>query len=277
MKPATIAAVLLSLAAWTGCRAFNNYESPIGPRYGGDLPSPETAVVRDLPLPAALRVVTFNVQWARHIDRAIAVLSSNASLRNADVITLQEMDAEGTRRIASALAMAYVYYPAGVHPKTGRDLGNAVLSRWPIVADEKLVLPHLGRVRGATRIATAATVLIAGVAVRVYSVHLGTQMDIGPAARRDQVRAVIADAAAHPLVVVGGDLNSHGVGKEFTAAGFRWPTEHNPLTHAFFNWDHILLKGFTPAPPDTRGAGVVRDTLRASDHDPVWAVALLPI
>src|SRR2546429_2351797 len=34
-----------------------------------------------------------------------------------------------------------------------------------------------------------------------------------------------------------GDMNSHGIGKEFVAGGFLWPTEHNRFTTALFNWD----------------------------------------
>ena len=52
------------------------------------------------------------------------------------------------------------------------------------------------------------------------------------------------------------------------------------FTTAVFNWDHVFLKGFTaPAPspaPAVKVAGIVRDTLGTSDHDPVWAVAQLP-
>jgi len=55
---------------------------------------------------------------------------------------------------------------------------------------------------------------------------------------------ILADAAAYPLVIVAGDMNSHGIGKEFVANGFVWPTEHNGFTTAFFNWDHVFLKGF---------------------------------
>jgi endonuclease/exonuclease/phosphatase family metal-dependent hydrolase len=264
-----IAAALLGLAA---CGTFSSYESPLAPRYAADLPSAAFAPTRALP--AALRVVTYNVQFARHVDRAIVVLKSRAGLRDADIIALQEMDADGTRRIADALGMGFVYYPAGVHPKTGRDMGNAILSRWPIVADEKLALPYAGRLRHTTRIATAATVLVGDREVRVYSIHLGTQTDIGPGRRRDQIRPVLADAARYPRVVVAGDMNSHGIGNAFSAVGFLWPTEHNPVTTAVFNWDHIFFKGF--AAPDSARTGVVRDTLRTSDHDPVWAVLLLP-
>jgi endonuclease/exonuclease/phosphatase family metal-dependent hydrolase len=131
-----------------------------------------------------LRVVTYNVKWGEHIDRAINVLTTRAPLPGADIVVLQEMDAEGTRRIAEALGMSWVYYPAVIHPKAARqDFGNAVLSRWPIVADEKVTLPHIGGIRHSQRIATAVTILVDTLKVRVYSAHLGTQSEIRPSKR----------------------------------------------------------------------------------------------
>ena len=265
------ALVVLALSV-AGCRAVLNYPSAAGPRYAGipALPSPAPQAIH------ALRVVTYNVQWGKHIDRAINVLKTRVPLTGADIIVLQEMDAAGTQRIAEALGMSWVYYPAVVHPKLGHDFGNAVLARWPIVADEKLMLPHIGGLRHAQRIATAATVLVGTTRVRVYSAHLGTPSDIRPSKRRDQADMIAADAAGYPLVIVAGDMNSHGIGKEFVAKGFRWPTEHNGFTTAVFNWDHVFFKGFAIPAPDQRSAGIVRDTLGTSDHDPVWAVAQLP-
>ncbi len=269
------AMLMIAAAACTGCRPVLNYPSALGPRYVGVAPArPDSA-----PGPHALRVVTYNVQFGRHIDRAINVLSTRAPLPGADIIVLQEMDAEGTRRIAEALGMSWIYYPAVVHPKAARqDFGNAVLSRWPIVADEKLMLPHIAGQRHAQRIATAATVLVDTIKVRVYSAHLGTPSDIRPSKRRDQADMIIADAAAYPFVIVAGDMNNHGIGKEFVAGGYQWPTEHNRFTTTVFNWDHIFLKGFSVATPGgAKVTGVVRDTLGTSDHDPVWAVAQLAI
>jgi endonuclease/exonuclease/phosphatase family metal-dependent hydrolase len=275
-----VLALALVMAAG-GCRAVVNYQDPMWPRYAG-LPRPQADSLR---LSSAgvtvknrtVRVVTYNVQWARHIDRAINVLQNREPLLHADIVFLQEMDPDGTRRIADALGMQWVYYPAVIHPKRGLDFGNAVLSRWPIVADRKLILPHIAGMRHAQRIATAVTILIDSTPVRVYSAHLGTPTDIRPASRRDQARVIMEDASAFPLVIVAGDMNSHGIGKEFLAQGFAWPTEHNGWTTTFFNWDHVFLKGFAPALlAAQKSAGVVRDTLQTSDHDPVWAVARLP-
>jgi endonuclease/exonuclease/phosphatase family metal-dependent hydrolase len=264
----------LLLVTLTACAQALNYPSALGPRYAGLSTSRRDSLTTD----RVLRVVTYNVKFGQHVDRAINVLSTRAPLPGADVIFLQEMDAEGTRRIAEALGMSWVYYPATVHPKAARqDFGNAVLSRWPIVADQKLMLPHIAGMRHSQRIATAVTILVDTLKVRVYSAHLATQTEVRPSKRRDQAHTILADARGYPFVIVGGDMNSHGIGKEFLADGYQWPTEHNGFTSTFFNWDHIFLKGFTaPGIGSAKITGIVRDTLGTSDHDPVWAVAQLP-
>jgi endonuclease/exonuclease/phosphatase family metal-dependent hydrolase/membrane-associated phospholipid phosphatase len=217
-----------------------------------------------------MRVVTFNTRHAVEIDSTIALLRDTPALQRADIVALQEVDAAATERIARSLGMEYVYYPATRHPKFGRDFGNAILTRWPIVEDRKLLLPHLGRFRHTVRTVTAVTITVNGNAVRVYSAHLGTAAEIGPRQKREQMQVIVDDAAAHARVVVLGDMNGHGVGKVLRAAGYQWPTEHNPKTISFGNWDHVFLKGIALA--HDGAIGVVRDSRRASDHRAVWAV-----
>lgn len=262
------AAALAALCLLAGCRPAWNHPGA-GPRYAA--PAPAEA---GHPRGDTLRVATFNIAYARRVDAAIGLLSTDPALRGADVLLLQEMDAPGTRRIAAALGMGYVYYPAVVHHRTQREFGNAVLSRWPIVEDAKIVLPHRSRYSGMQRTATAATIRVRGVRVRVYSAHLGTVADVGPGARREQLRAVLADAARYPRAVVGGDLNDAAVARVARDAGYAWPTERGPRTMWMLGRvDHVLLRGL--AAPDTAAAGTVLDTRGASDHRPVWAVGLL--
>ena len=268
MKQRGVALIVLGLAAGAGCRTASNHTDALGPRYAGTPAA--VALPATTGAPDALRLVTFNIQFAKHVDRAIEVLNAGEPLQGADIITLQEMDADGTRRIADALGMAYVYDPAVLHRRTRRDFGNAILSRWPIVEDRKVILPHLARFENTQRVATAATVLVGDVAVRVYSVHLATWVEVGPGARRDQVQAILADARPYERVIVSGDMNSYGIGAAFQVAGYRWPTEHNPATDRWFKWDHIFLKGLDA--PERDSTGVFRETRGASDHRPVWAV-----
>jgi endonuclease/exonuclease/phosphatase family metal-dependent hydrolase len=264
------AAPLALMLAAVGCRTGYDYESATGPRYGGvDLGAAAESCAR----PCTLRIVSFNSHFAGDIDGAVALFESDPALRGADVILLQEMNAAGTEKIAKALRTSYVYYPAIYHRRTRRDVGNAILSRWPIVDDAKLILPHPSRYARTRRTATSATVRVGASQIRVYSTHLGTFADIGDAARRDQLRFIFTDAAEHRFVVIGGDLNDALVGLIAQKAGYTWPTRHGPRTHSLGRWDHIFLKGFES--PDSAASGTVLDSRDVSDHRPVWAVGIL--
>jgi len=260
--------VLVAPLLIASCSHFVIYNDPNAPRYEGTFasrPDPDTLV----------RVVTFNIQYARHIDLAIELLTEDPHLRDADLVFLQEMDAPGTERIARALGLHWLYFPAVVHPKAGHDFGNAVLSRWPIREGRKIILPHRARLVHSQRIAVTGTVDIGGTPVRVYSTHLAVPVTVSGGSRKDQLRTVLADAdssrAAH--VIIAGDMNSHGIGKLAAEAGWSWPTEHLGRTTKHYDLDHLFLRGLRVASPDS--IGVVQDNRNASDHHPVWALLVL--
>jgi len=262
--------LFLGALGLSGCRTGNNYLDPRGPRYAGGVAEPPAGAfdIREF------RVVSFNVKFAVHIDSAIVLLKADPALRDADVVLLQEMDEPGTRRIASALGLSYVYYPAVMHRRSNRDFGNAVLSRWPILEDSKIILPHPSLLARSQRTATATTICAADSPLRVYSLHLGTIADISPDERRRQLRAVLADAASWDQVVVGGDMNDAEVGELALTAGYDWPTRNGPRTTVLGRLDHIFTKGLEP--PPAAAAGTVADNREASDHLPVWTTVLLP-
>ncbi len=261
-------ASLLVLSILVGCRTGSDFQDPRGPRYAAGTIVPCRAQAGD-----TLRTVTFNIAFSREIDRALEVLSSDPGVHCADIILLQEMDAPGTAKIASALGMQYVYYPALFHRGKKKEFGNAVLARWPVVEDAKIQLPHGSRFAGTHRTATAATLRIRNAVVRVYSTHLGTLADIGPAHRRSQLRTILADAERYRLVIIGGDMNSGVVGEVAAEAGYAWPTRSGPKTTSFGTWDHVYVKGFRI--PGAGATGTVRDARGSSDHLPVWVMATL--
>ncbi|HVF39882.1 MAG TPA: endonuclease/exonuclease/phosphatase family protein, partial [Gemmatimonadaceae bacterium] len=182
-------------------------------------------------------------------------------------------DEVGTKRIADAFRMWHVYYPATLHLRTKRGFGNAVLSRWPIVEDSKIILPNVSLVGRTQRTATAATIQFGSDQVRVYSTHLSTPFDVTPGARRAQLRAILEDAKKFRAVVIGGDMNSGSIGEVARDAGYYWPTERGPRTTRGGRWDHIFLKGLKV--PDGTSAGTINDVRGSSDHRPVWATALV--
>jgi endonuclease/exonuclease/phosphatase family metal-dependent hydrolase len=251
-----------------GCAPALNLLNPTTPRFVGEYAIP-TAQVAATP---TLRIVTFNIKLARRIDRAIEVLQSD-SVRNADIVALEEMDNTGVDRIARALQLNYAYYPASIHPTDHKYFGPAILSRWPIERSWKLLLPHEARFRHQRRTATGAIVRVRDQRIRVYAVHLETPVRISEAGREDQVQAVLSDASRFDgPVVIAGDFNSYGVGPYLVRRGYRWLTSRVGSSISFFSWDHIFVRDLSPARPAS--AGVVREVRGASDHHPVWAVAV---
>jgi endonuclease/exonuclease/phosphatase family metal-dependent hydrolase len=202
---------------------------------------------------------------------AIEALRGHPDLRAADLLMLQEMDAASVEAVAAALGLNYAYFPASRHPGTGRDVGNAVLTPWPIEAEWKVPLPYRSRILSQGRAAVGVRVRIGARTVRAYSVHFGSPLGISGSQRRGQARTLLDDAekGGEP-VVIAGDLNSHGLGGAFAAAGYQWPTDMVGGTRGRFSFDHVFARGLGPG---KSRAGVARD-VDASDHRPVWA--LLP-
>jgi endonuclease/exonuclease/phosphatase family metal-dependent hydrolase len=259
---------LLAVGLVAACSAARfNYTDAVGPRYAGGTPSAQRAA-------DTLKIVAFNIEFAIHVDRAIALIRGTAALRDPDLLLLQEMDESGTQRIADSLGMEYVYYPSTVHPSTHRDFGCAILSRYPISDDRKIMLPHLARANRTLRTAVGATIHVGTRAIRIYSLHLATMLDNGPGSRREQLAAILADARAYPLVVLGGDFNSGSVPEIALPLGYEWPTYELGRTRAFWDMDHVLLKGL--GVPADSAVGLVRNVHGASDHKPIWARVILP-
>ena len=260
------AIALLSLLAvgFSGCAAPLNFTNPAGPLYQGcETPQVAATVTDD-----ELRIVTFNIKYSREIDRAIELLNSEPALQTAEIVLLQEMDEPGVERIGRALGMCWVYYPATVHPGAAHNFGNAILSRLPLADPKKVILPHLGGFGRTQRIATSATVEFHGQPIRVYSLHVATQVELSAEQRRAQVEAVMADARATGAerVIIGGDLNDKQLCYAFEKDGYDWLTRHIGRTCKLWSLDHVFSRGLSVIGEP----GKIEDNRGASDHRPVW-------
>jgi endonuclease/exonuclease/phosphatase family metal-dependent hydrolase len=248
-----------------GCASAQNYVEPDRPLY-------EAAFGVEPATRDEIRVVTYNIEFGRNVSGAIEVLRSQRSLRDPDVLLLQEMDAPGVEAIAKALSLNSVYYPSSLSPKTNRDLGEAVLSPWPIEERWKIRLPHLSRFSGHARAAVGVRIRIGDRHIRVYSLHLGTPINLSPEHRRDQVEAILEDAGKAPAgdaVIIGGDFNDKKMAERVASRGLSWPTRDIGRTTAYFSFDHVLAKVLEPAAGVS--AGIVHAPKGVSDHLPVWA------
>ena len=259
----------LILACCLACRPAVNYADPASPRYTDSARVVTTPSERD-----TLRIVSFNIEYAREIRGAAKLLSTVATLRDADIVLLQEMTAPATKFIADSLHMHYVYYPAIYNRLKRRDIGNAILSRWPLAEDSKLILPSRSRYAKTQRIATAATIRFKDRTIRVYSTHFGTPADLGWKGRVAQLQGILQDAAKYPLVVIGGDMNSKDIGRVAREAGYVWPTDTIPKSNAFGRLDHFFVRGLVM--PLAAATGTHHVPRSVSDHSPIWIRVRVP-
>ncbi len=250
------------------CAPAKNYLGPQGPKFTGRYATNQP-VFKD-----TLKVVSFNIAFAREIDRAINELSTVADLKDADILLLQEMDETGTDAIAKALACNYVYYPATLHPMSHRNFGNAILSKWPIRNERKILLPYEVPGRRTRRIAVDATINVNTHEILTFSLHTATILQ-GEEKRLAQADSVLKSIPKNQgQVIVGGDFNTMTKASSqahiflFMKNHFVWASRGVGSTGTFgpfgLTLDHVFVRGLRVV-----GAGKVKAS-QASDHLPVW-------
>ncbi len=269
MKKLFLLAVVVISVLLQSCASVVNFMDPNGPEYRGFYASIQNASDDDI------KVVSYNIAWAKEIDAAIDELTSLSALKDADLLLLQEMDVTAADRIARAVSMNYVYYPGCIHNMNDKDIGNAILSRWPISDEKKIIFPHKQSWNDRIRTATVATVHIAERRVRVYNVHTATVL-MSEANQLDQLESVVDDMSGdYDKIIVGGDFNTARPGsvqraeRLFEEAGFVYATDDVGYTARAFGLfrvtlDHIFTRGM-----NVLDCGVAREA-KASDHLPLW-------
>jgi len=222
-----------------------------------------------------LKVVSYNIKFSKKIDKALELLEGLDELKHADIIFLQEMDEAGVQRIADALHYNYVYYPAVKHPLYNRNFGNAIVTKWPIVYDQKVILPHLDPEK-LQRIAVGAVLKVGAKYVMAYSVHM--RIWLHPFQRKNQMSRLLNSIPSYfDHCIIAGDFNTFTtfnrtvIFESFDEHNFKLATENVDWTYKhwyMFNkkslMDYIFVRNF-----NTLGAGRV-SSRKASDHLPIW-------
>jgi endonuclease/exonuclease/phosphatase family metal-dependent hydrolase len=259
----------MTFSACSYNRYSRNYTNPDFPRYAGLGIAQESR-----PANGSLKVVTYNIKCSEQIGEALKIIKGNEKLADADIICLQEMDLKGVKTIAQKLQYNYVYYPAIVYKN--KDFGPAILSKWPILYDEKIILPHLNHNKSQKCI-TSAVIDYQGKKVKIFSVHLGVLLY--PNQRGDQIDKIVQELNPNiDYFIVAGDFNTltqvnlRTVVEPLIEQYFTFVTRDIEWTYKhwyFFNkkasLDHILTQGMKVV-----DVGIVPDR-SASDHIPVWA------
>lgn len=261
-------------------------------------------------VPAALKVVAWNVEYGRHSQAVLDQLQRDPELFDADVLLLTEIpraDPESNppginlaREIARVLGMDYVLAPSwyrALEVPGGGEHCSAILSKYPLGNVRHLRLqPAYDHYSGLRRIggrhALSADLQVGQGRVGVSVVHLATR-DFGPerALQADEVLAD-ANAAGRPAVqIVGGDFNT------WNCSPMRWdctqPQTAESCLRRFFDtgwadgtagfraFTQVGL-GFFPQRLDwifVRGASVLPGHARptsAADHLPIFTRIVLP-
>lgn len=256
----------------SGCCPQFLYLHPDKPVYSGNYGQEETQISD------SLKVVTFNLEYGEKVEQAIIELSGNTPIQHPDILLLQEVDELDCQQIAEALEMNFVYYPTVVHTY-GKNFGNAVLTRQPISAKRKVLLPHKNPICGQKRLAAVAMIKVDNRTLNIYSLHLEVNsLDIDK--RLEQAEAVAAQVTdSIDYAIIGGDFNSlightvENLDKIYRKSSMRRVTgsvdfsyQSGPFGIIKLNLDHIFSKGFRVIDADSYKQS------EASDHFPVWAI-----
>jgi len=157
-----------------------------------------------------MRIVTYNIHKARGMDGRISInrIINVLSELDADIIALQEVfavseaQAGQVETVASQLGLHSAFGRTRQH--RGRPYGNAILSRWPILASCEMNISHgVREKRGCVR----ADLKTPRGSLHVFNIHMGTSYF----ERRHQVRNLLSskqfDADLTGPRVLVGDFN----------------------------------------------------------------------
>ena len=231
------------------------------------------------PMRRRISVATYNVhRWTGRKGRGApdpARAGFVISELRADVIALQEVlrplrGEDPLEAIADGLGLHVAFASTRVH-KRG-ELGNAILSRWPMAGVSVLDLSFSRMER---RLAMAAQFRFEGGLLGVLATHLG----LGDRTRQRQVRSLLDHPQFHdgPTILLG-DMNAWRRCKATRTLdrelhhNLDWPPSF-PATRPVLALDRVYSRGVRILEIDTHGS---RAAKTASDHLPVVARVELP-
>jgi endonuclease/exonuclease/phosphatase family metal-dependent hydrolase len=162
----------------------------------------------------SVRVASWNLWWQfGNWEERLPIVIDRLRAADPDVIGLQEVWHDGTTTSAHVIGEAlgfHVSFAGTIELDDGVKFGNAVVSRWPITAEEVVPLPAAGK-PDEERVVLKVEIDGPRGPLQVYSTHLNWRLDHS-AVRQEQVRTLAALIArskprTYPPIVCG-DFNA---------------------------------------------------------------------
>jgi endonuclease/exonuclease/phosphatase family metal-dependent hydrolase len=162
--------------------------------------------------PRPLRVLTYNIHAGKDADAVVNLerVADVVKSTRADVVLLQEVDRR-TKRSGNVDHLAELQRLTGLNAAfakaldwQGGDYGIAILSRWPIAAQEAVPLRAEGSIE--PRMALVVSIDRPGRKLTVINTHLDASDE--DTWRRQELVDLLAAIAKHRPLLVGGDFNS---------------------------------------------------------------------
>lgn len=239
------------------------------------------AVGEDAPV---LRVLTYNIHHAEGLDQKLDLerIAKIITASKADIVMLQEVD-QGTQRtnqvdqpaeLARLTGMQVVF--GGNLKFQGGDYGNAILSRFPIVASKNHPLPNLteGEPRGVLAANISLPAELGGATIRVLSTHFDHRQDNRDRAASVETLKNLSRDWTEPQIL-GGDLNMTRENEAMRQFVVNWTLASDterPTSPAQAPRRQIDYIAFRPAEKFAVREVRVLDEPVASDHCPLLAV-----
>jgi endonuclease/exonuclease/phosphatase family metal-dependent hydrolase len=225
------------------------------------------------------RIATYNVHKCKGIDWRVspARIAEVMACLHAEIVGTQEILLSQAEEISRRLDVPFTFGAARQH--AGEPYGNAVFSRWPVLANRNYDLTVAGREeRQALRVSLTAS---SGRPLHFFALHLGTSFS----ERRVQARKLLSgEVLLAPEVagrrMIAGDFNewTRGLATEMLSQEFKsadllmhlkrsrtypgvLPFLH--LDHVYYDSDFLLRELHLDSS---------KLALRASDHLPLVAV-----
>jgi len=163
-------------------------------------------------------IISWNIWKGKHTDKVIAFLKE----QNADIVCLQEImqqEIEGmtyntATTIAQALGYQNIYFKSFTTDRHTPvfDLGDAILTRFPIVSSSVHALSSMEEYKGNSvtepRNAIEATLDLHGTELTILNTHLGYSEGFTESTIRTQQTEKLLKLIQNPKTILAGDFNS---------------------------------------------------------------------